>query len=117
TAAAADDFALLELDRVRVKGKKLPIRIYTGLGATEEAARPEFQALKAAQEEMLARYRAQDWDAAEAQLAECRRLAQVIAEGGLAGFYDLYAARIAAYRADPPPADWDGVYEAKSKAG
>ena len=117
TAAAADDFALLELDRVRVKGKKLPIRIYTGLGATEEAARPEFQALKAAQEEMLARYRAQDWDAAEARLAECRRLAQVIAEGGLAGFYDLYAARIAAYRADPPPADWDGVYEAKSKAG
>src|SRR5262249_36980357 len=32
TASGASEFALLELDRVRVKGKVLPIRIYTGLG-------------------------------------------------------------------------------------
>ena len=25
--------------------------------------------------------------------------------------------RIAHYRIDPPPANWDGVYEAKSKTG
>lgn len=117
TAAAAADFALLELDRVRVKGKALPIRIFTGLGDAEVSANPAFQALKAAQDQMLARYRAQDWDAAEAQLVECRRLAEACAGGVLSAFYDLYAARIAAYRADPPPADWDGVYEAKSKAG
>jgi adenylate cyclase len=35
----------------------------------------------------------------------------------LLGLYQLYAARIAEFRAEPPPADWDGVYVAKSKAG
>jgi adenylate cyclase len=33
----------------------------------------------------------------------------------VAGLYDMYVERIAAYRADPPPADWNGVYEAESK--
>jgi hypothetical protein len=27
----------------------------------------------------------------------------------------MYVERIDAYRADPPGADWDGVYEAESK--
>jgi len=27
----------------------------------------------------------------------------------------MYAERIATYRADPPPPDWDGVYEAETK--
>ena len=125
TASGAPTLALLELDRVRVKGKVLPIRIYTGLGDESFAASQEFQALETAQERMLDAYRAQEWDGAETALAECRRLAAALPddlygalpEDKLAGFYDLYAARIAAFRADPPPADWDGVYEAKSKAG
>ena len=29
--------------------------------------------------------------------------------------YEMYLERIAAYRADPPPPDWTGVYEAESK--
>jgi len=33
----------------------------------------------------------------------------------VAGLYDMYVERIAAYRADPPGADWNGVYEAESK--
>lgn len=117
TAAGADGFALLELDRVRVKGKAVPIRIFTGLGDRTEAEKPEFRRLKMALERMLAAYRAQDWDQAEAALVECRAAAEVYAGDRLAGLWDLYAARIAAYRADPPPPDWDGVYEAKSKAG
>lgn len=129
TASGAPSLALLELDQVRVKGKLLPIRIFTGLGDEDYAARPEFQNLAAAQERLLESYRDQDWDAAEAALAECRALALALptdAQGELPGalpddrlaaFYDLYAARIAAYRAAPPPKDWDGVFEAKSKAG
>ena len=43
-------------------------------------------------------------------------LAKVAANGfDLDGFYDMYSERIAAYRADPPAADWDGVYEAETK--
>ena len=33
----------------------------------------------------------------------------------LGGLYQLYAARIAACRAAPPPEGWDGVYVAKDK--
>lgn len=104
---------MLALDRVRVKGRLLPVQIFTCLGDRAFAASPAFQALRDAQERLLALYRGQDWDGAEAALADCRRQAPAT----LHGFYDLYAARIAAYRADSPSADWDGVYEAKSKAG
>jgi adenylate cyclase len=33
----------------------------------------------------------------------------------LDSYYALFAARIAAYRADPPPADWDGAFTALEK--
>jgi hypothetical protein len=35
----------------------------------------------------------------------CRKLANGF---NVAGLYDVYVKRIAAYRADPPPADWNG---------
>ncbi|HEV8390409.1 MAG TPA: adenylate/guanylate cyclase domain-containing protein [Dongiaceae bacterium] len=113
TASGASELALLELDRVRVKGKVLPIHIYTGLGDRAVAASPDFERLRAAQDRLLTHYRAKEWDQAEAAIAECRALAPEL----LHGLYELYARRIAVYRADPPPADWDGVYEAKTKAG
>jgi adenylate cyclase len=113
TASGAPEFALLELDRVRVKGKVLPIRIYTGLGDRTVAATPEFQQLRDAQSRLLVHYRAQEWDQADLALAECRALAPAL----LHGLYELYEERIAHYRIDPPPANWDGVYEAKTKAG
>lgn len=113
TASGASEFALLELDRVRVKGKILPIHIYTGLGDRSVATTPEFQKLRETQDRLLAHYRAKEWDQAEAALAECRASAPET----LNGLYNLYARRIGEYRLTPPPADWDGVYEAKTKAG
>ncbi|WP_162917073.1 CHASE2 domain-containing protein [Dongia deserti] len=113
TAESASGLALLELDRVRVKGKVLPVRIFTCVGDRTVAATPPFRALHEAQDRLLAHYRAKEWDQAEAALGECRSLAPEF----LHGFYDLYARRIVEYRLSPPPADWDGVYEAKTKAG
>lgn len=113
TAGAVPDFALLEIDQVRVKGKNRPVRIYTGLGDAEVAATNSYLALKPQHEAMLTAYRAQDWDAAEIALAAAREAAPE----QLSALYDLYAARIATYRAAPPPEDWDGVFEARSKAG
>ncbi len=113
TAVEAGDFALLELDRVRVKGKAVPVRILTALGDESIAASAEFQALRARHQALLAAYRGCDWAGAEAALAACRRLAP----GNLIGLYDLYARRLAEYRQTPPPADWDGTYTATSKSG
>ena len=113
TASAAPEFALLELDQVRVKGKAIPVTIFTGVGDEQVAGTNSFQQLKAAHERMLAAYRAQDWDGAITALKECGE----ITPDSLKGFYELYAARIAEFQKDPPGADWDGVYVAKSKTG
>ncbi|HEY4162955.1 MAG TPA: adenylate/guanylate cyclase domain-containing protein [Dongiaceae bacterium] len=113
TASAAPEFALLELDQVQVKGKAVPVRIYTGLGDEHVAATAEFRGLKEGHDRMLTAYRGQDWDRADAAVRACAEQAPE----SLLGLYEVYAARIAEFRADPPPADWDGVYIAKSKTG
>jgi adenylate cyclase len=113
TAADAADFALLELDQVKVKGKAIPIRLFTCLGTEAYAARPEYKTLRAHHDRMLAAYRSQDWEAAA---AECRSCLEIAPER-LRVFYALYEARIAEFKSEPPGADWDGVYVAKSKTG
>ena len=54
------------------------------------------------------------WSAsgATAKLTEARALDPGLDLGRL---YDMYAERIAEYRAAPPGADWDGVYIATTK--
>jgi adenylate cyclase len=113
TAADCPDFALLELDQVKVKGKSIPIRIFTCLGTEGYAARPEYKQLREAHDLMLATYRRQNWEAAEIARLGCLE----IAPERLRPFYAVYEARIAEFRADPPGADWDGVYVPKSKIG
>ncbi len=112
TRAQAPDFAALELDLIKVKGKTKPVRIFALLGSPEEAAAEGFRSLARAHEAMLAAYRAQDWDEAERYMKEARSLA---GGRGLDTLYDLYASRLAAFRAAPPGADWDGVFTATSK--
>jgi adenylate cyclase len=113
TAMASEGFALLELDQVRVKGKNLPVRIYTGLGDEKVAASNSFVALKNVHDAMLTAYRGQSWPSAKASLAQAREAAPE----ALTRFYDMYEARIDEYSANPPPADWDGVYVAMTKGG
>jgi adenylate cyclase len=104
------DFATIELDLIRVKGKTIPEHIYTLLGGPDLAATPFFVDLEEWNERMIGAYRAQDWDAAAEALVECRKL-----DSSLEKFYDLYETRIAEGRANPPGEDWDGVYTATTK--
>jgi adenylate cyclase len=109
TAAGARDMALLEIDRVRVKGRAQPLTIYT---LQSETRGPDFERLAATQDRFLAAYRAQDWTAASGELAACREMAPDL---GL--LYELFANRIADYLQEPPPPEWDGVFTAASKTG
>lgn len=109
TAAGAPEMALLEIDRVQVKGRSKPLAIFTLLGAARDAA---FEQLNTAQQAFLAAYRRKDWPGAQQALAVCRGLAP-----DLAGLYALFEKRIADYLEEPPPAEWDGVYVATSKTG
>jgi hypothetical protein len=60
---------------------------------------------------MLASYRAQQWDAAEAGIAEC----EGFGIQGLSALYAVYKHRIAEWRVNPPPTGWDGTFTATSK--
>ncbi|MDP3543634.1 MAG: adenylate/guanylate cyclase domain-containing protein [Elusimicrobiota bacterium] len=112
TRELASEFAALELDLIRVKGKTVPVRVFALVGDPGVAASGGFHRLAARHDELLADYRAMRWDKAEGGLAGCRALDEY---GAMGGYYDALAARIAAFRAEAPPADWDGVFTAVSK--
>jgi adenylate cyclase len=110
TRELAPEFAALELDLIRVKGKTKPVRICTLLGDEGMAREGDFKRHAEAHERMLAAYRGQKWEEALAQLAECRK-----APLPLEKLYDLYEGRVAAFQLHPPAKDWDGTFTATSK--
>ena len=114
TAAQVPDYATIELDLIKVKGKTEAVRIFALLGDPALAATEDFQALRAKHDRMLAGYRAQQWTQARALMAELRQDAAGIGLH-LDGLYDLYEDRIIAYEAAPPGEAWDGVFVATSK--
>jgi adenylate cyclase len=100
---AKDEFAFRLIDKVAVKGKKEPVRVYELLG--EQGAPEVARITTQAYERALAAYFARDFVSAREIL---RALAgdppsRVLAE------------RCDAMIASPPPKDWNGVYVAKSK--
>ncbi len=111
TVSRAPEFAFLEIDLLKMKGKTAATRIFALLGDGEVKEGQAFIALTAKHRDFLSRYRAQDWDAADALSIECEN----IAGAQLNRLYTLYRERIAAFRITPPPSDWDGTAEALSK--
>ena len=104
---AAGHVAALELDLITVKGKSEPERVYAVVGNSEVAASPAFRALQDVTAAMLARFRARDWDAAQAALD---RAAAGLKNFGLQRLHDLYLSRIRTFRQTPPSDDWNGVF-------
>jgi adenylate cyclase len=110
TKGQAADFAVLELDLIKVKGKTVPVNIFALLGRKDVKESAEFRLHEEAHNKMLAAYRGQNWKEAGALLKECRTMAFA-----LKTLYDLYEERIKTYEAEPPGKDWDGTYTATSK--
>src|SRR5215831_15288077 len=109
---AKERFATMEIDRIQVKGKTQPETVFTVLGRAELGWDPNFLELHELTTKMLRYYREQNWTQALDTIEPCRKAAEGFGVGAL---YRMYAERIEAFRHDPPPADWDGVYEAESK--
>ena len=108
-----DDFALIELDLIAVKGKSEALHIFALLGDKDMAATEQFKNFAGLHAAMLSAYRARNWDEAENLIAESQQSSRDFAK--LGDVYDLYTSRIALFRQTPPPADWDGVFVATSK--
>ena len=109
---ARKKYATMEIDLIQVKGKKQPEVVYTVLGSLEIEQDPRCGQLRDLHAQMLASYRKQQWDEAQRLIDRCRKVANGF---GIAGLYDMYIERMEAYQTDPPPSDWNGVYEAESK--
>jgi len=90
-AAVAEQFALLEIDSIRVKGKTEAEVIYAIVGRADVAASPEFRSLQDHWAMLRVCYRKQDWTGALKMIdlchCECERL-------GLVGLIDAYADRM-----------------------
>jgi adenylate cyclase len=111
TTARATDFAFLELDLLKVKGKTEATRVFALLGDNAFKQSRDFIKLSDRHREFLAHYRAKDWDVAEALSFECAKLNGT----RLDRLYALYRERIEYFRINPPPPQWDGTAEALSK--
>jgi adenylate cyclase len=107
-----EQFALLELDLVAVKGKTEPQTIYALLGRDKIAGDIRFQELRKLYSTMLYCYRSRDWEGALEAIELCQSAEHNL---GLAGLFDLYRTRIQAFRESAPPADWTGIFVAETK--
>jgi adenylate cyclase len=109
---AKKKFATMEIDLIQVKGKKQPEAVFTVLGRAEVEQDPRCGELRDLNARMLTSYRKQRWDEALGLIDRCREIGNGF---DVAGLYEMYVERIDNFRADPPPSEWDGVYEAESK--
>lgn len=110
TYEAVHDYACLDLDKIRVKGKTIPVQIYTVVGSVDMAQTPAFQAWQATHNQMIAAYRSQDWQTCGQLAAQLQ-----IEHPDVEKLYELYLERVAEYQANSPGEDWDGVFTATSK--
>ena len=110
--AVSDQFALLHVDSIRVKGKREPEVIYTIAGRAEVAASGDFKSLQEHWARVLACYRKQDWLGVIETADQCHPQS---AKFGLGGLTNLYKERGRQYSVTAPPADWDGVFTAETK--
>ncbi|MBT8061174.1 MAG: adenylate/guanylate cyclase domain-containing protein, partial [Gammaproteobacteria bacterium] len=115
TRAAAPDFAYVQLDRVRVKGRDEPVEIFEPLGLTAEL-RPQQEAFVREFHEALENYWAQQWNDAEAALDSIASNAGTCPETTrYLPLVRIYLQRISLYQSEPPEPGWDGVFSHKSK--
>ena len=71
--AVGDKFAVLELDCITVKGKTEPESVYTVLGRSDVAGSDRFGQLRQNVNDMLARFRQQDFSGAMQAIERCRK--------------------------------------------
>lgn len=111
-AARLPGFALVELDIIRVVGRDAPERIFALMGPPEMSSDAAFVETRSRMSALLEAYRSRDWAAAEAALEALRGAGTL---PGLEGVASVYATRIADFRLNPPPDDWDGISQALEK--
>ncbi|MBU6431765.1 MAG: adenylate/guanylate cyclase domain-containing protein [Nitrospirae bacterium] len=105
---AAQDIEAREVDLMRVKGKKEPVVVFELLARKGRLSAEQHRVMETYSEGLEA-YKRRDFKTAAAQF----EAALALDPGD--GPSRVYLERAREYLVAPPPADWDGVYELKSK--
>lgn len=103
TRFAHDDFVWRAIDRVFVKGRKTALTIYQPLCLLTEAS-PELMAELEEYSHALEEYYKQNW------LSAKKRFNELLKKEPNTYLYHLYLERIANFKKNPPPSEWNGVY-------
>jgi len=107
----ADEYFIIELDTIAVKGKKQGVNIYTVIGTNREMEFLNYAPFREMHNIMLDDYRSQKFGSA---ISMCEKLDRAF-NGQMKAYYEMMKERCEEYLRNPPPADWDGVYRATSK--
>jgi adenylate cyclase len=102
-----DQFVARELDRIRVKGKKQPVKIYELLDTASEATK--YSGILSAFDTAMNLYRVQRWREAAAHFGEL--LARYPEDGPT----QIFLQRATEFLEQAPAEGWDGVYVMKTK--
>ncbi len=108
TKSKISGIVLREIDLVQVKGKDEPVTIYEPVGLEGEVDQARLDEIKL-WNQALRYYRSQDWDKAELQLINLKKIS------AKPYLYDVFIERIAEFRAHPPDAQWVGVHKFATK--
>jgi adenylate cyclase len=105
-----DEFFVLELDKIAVKGKRVGVTIYTVL-EMYPGAHGEYEMARSGHEEMLVAYRKREFEHA---IFLCDTLTGEF-DGQMDGYYEMWKDRCREMKMSKLPSDWDGTYVATSK--
>jgi adenylate cyclase len=107
-----DEYIVLELDKIAVKGKKEGVHIFTVLSQLENSViKRKYLLDKDTHDLMLRNYRKQNFKTALNLLKEL----QGKFDGQMDGYYNIWEDRITEMMQKELPIDWDGTYVATSK--
>jgi len=108
--AVQDVLLCRELDSVRVKGKKLPVKIYELLGEKKDTTdTEEYAELIRRFNEALEKYKQAHWDEA---IASCHQVLVIRPDDPPSC---LYIRRCEDLKENPPPIPWDGAFTMTKK--
>jgi len=110
TAKEAPSVVVIEIDRIRVKGRARPTTIFA-LAETLDCEVATFTQLREVQENFLRAYRARQWSVAETQLAQARTFHCPT----LKTYYEVFSGRIETLRTTALAPDWDGTFDMTEK--
>jgi adenylate cyclase len=103
----ANQFVCRDLDKIRVKGKNLPVNIYELMDVAAEGSK--YEKLLALFDNAMKSYRAQNWpEAAE-------RFADILTTFPEDGPTQVFLERALEFSDHAPEGEWDGVYVMKTK--